>query len=110
MLQLQHDEAGSREAFRQGAEAKRSLDGQQVAVLSVNIGYDHLSKGDLPGAEQQFRRAIEKAPEMAKAHQGLADVLRKRGQLSTADRELRLAEELQTKIRAPMINLQMGSR
>jgi Tfp pilus assembly protein PilF len=110
VLQLLHDEVGSREAFWKGAEANQRLEGQRAAVFRVNTGYDHLTKGDLPGAEQQFLQAIEKAPEMAKAHQGLADVLRKRGQLAAADRELRLAEELLAKIQAAMINKQMGSQ
>ena len=81
-----------------------------VAGSLHNLASVLQARGDLAGAEQQFRRAIEKAPETSKAHRGLADVLRKRGQIVAANRELKLAEELQAKSRAAAISLQMGGR
>jgi Tfp pilus assembly protein PilF len=97
VLRVQGDEAGSREAFRRGAEVKKRREEEQAAVFSINTGYDQLARGDLAAAEQHFRTAIAKVPDISKAHRGLAEVLRKKGQAPAANRELRLAEELEAK-------------
>jgi Tfp pilus assembly protein PilF len=94
---MQGDEPGSREAFRRGAEVKKQREDEQAAVFTVNIGYDQLTRGSLAAAEQHFRSAIARVPDMSKAHRGLAEVLRKKGQTAAANRELRLAGELEAR-------------
>jgi len=65
--------------------------------LKLNAGIESLARGDLITAEKQLRNAIALAPDASRAHRGLAEVLRKRGQPAAADRELREAENLESK-------------
>ncbi len=104
MLHAEGDETGSKEAFERGAEVKKRIEARQAAVFNLTAGLQSFARGDLPAAERQFRQAIAAAPDAAKAHRGLADVLRKRGQIAAADRELRAAENLEAKASSPFPN------
>src|SRR5262249_41854537 len=52
-------------------------------------------RGDLVGAEAEFRRAVELKPDRAEPHNGLGNVLRDRGDNAGAEAEYRRAVELE---------------
>jgi tetratricopeptide (TPR) repeat protein len=64
------------------AAAMQSLPPAQRATQYVQLGYDYLSQGLLPEAEQEFQSAITSDPKSATAYAGLAQV---REQSATAD-------------------------
>ena len=64
------------------AASMQSLPPAQRATQYVQLGYDYLSQGLLPEAEQEFHSAIASDPTSAAAHAGLAQV---REQSATAD-------------------------
>ncbi len=64
------------------AAAMQSLPPAQRAAQYIQLGYDYLSQGLLPEAEQEFQSAIASDPKSATAYAGLAQV---REQSATAD-------------------------
>jgi tetratricopeptide (TPR) repeat protein len=56
------------------AAAMQSLPPAQRATQYVQLGYDYLSQGLLPEAEQEFHSAIASDPKSATAYAGLAQV------------------------------------
>jgi tetratricopeptide (TPR) repeat protein len=58
-----------------------------------NLGSSRGQAGDVRGAEEAFRRAINADPSYAPAHYNLALLLRKQGRYDEADREFWLAVE-----------------
>ena len=64
------------------AAAMQSLPPAQRATQYIQLGYDYLSQGLLPEAEQEFHSAIASDPKSATAYAGLAQV---REQSATSD-------------------------
>ena len=59
------------------------------------LGAALVEKGDLEGAERQFREAVRLEPNNASAHRGLAFALREKGDLDGAEKEEREAARLE---------------
>ena len=68
-------------------------DSQQALHFAGLIDAD---SGNLPQAEAHFRRLIAVAPQLASAHQNLANVLVKQGQHDEANEQRKIAETLQS--------------
>jgi Tfp pilus assembly protein PilF len=95
ILRVQGDTEGSKAAFADAARVKKVKEGEQAATFNINTGLDNLSKGKLDIAEQQFRMAIQAAPQVARAHRGLAEVLERGGKKAAAAREFAIARDLE---------------
>jgi TolB-like protein/Flp pilus assembly protein TadD len=94
---LSHDMMPSSESARKGrtaAEKALELDdslGQAYAALAhIKFFYDW----DIPGAEAQYKMALERSPNSAVAHQWYGVLLMATGRFDEADQQMRAALEL----------------
>jgi TolB-like protein/DNA-binding winged helix-turn-helix (wHTH) protein/Tfp pilus assembly protein PilF len=82
--------AKARTAATSALELDDSLAEAHNALAAVKVDYDW----DWPGAEREFRRAIELNPGYATAHQWYAELLSQIGRHDEALAEIKLAEQL----------------
>jgi TolB-like protein/DNA-binding winged helix-turn-helix (wHTH) protein/Tfp pilus assembly protein PilF len=82
--------AKARTAATKALELDDSLAEAHNALAAVKVDYDW----DWPGAEREFRRAIELNPGYATAHQWYAELLSQIGRHEEALAEIKLAEQL----------------
>ncbi len=82
--------ARARAAAAKALELDDSLAEAHNALAAVKVDYDW----DWPGAEREFRRAIELNPGYATAHQWYAELLSQIGRHEEALAEIKLAEQL----------------
>ncbi len=109
ILRVRGDLEGSRKAFAEGARVKKQKEGEQAAMFNVNTGLKNLRDGKLEVATQQLRAAIAAAPQPARAHRGLAEALERKGERSEAEKQRKLADELElTAPRAQSIGVVRG--
>ena len=80
----------ARTAAAKALELDESLAEAHNALAAVKVDYDW----DWPGAEREFRRAIELNPGYATAHQWYAELLAQIGRNEEALAEIKLAEQL----------------
>lgn len=80
----------AREAAAKALELDDTLAEAHNALAAVKVDYDW----DWPGAESEFRRAIELNPGYATAHQWYAELLSQLGRHEEALSEIKLAQQL----------------
>jgi len=90
LLPAQEAFANARAAATKALELDDSLAEAHNALAAVKVDYDW----DWPGAEREFRLAIELNPGYATAHQWYAELLSQIGRHEEALAEIKLAEQL----------------
>ncbi len=78
ILKRQGDDAGSRAMAARAAQIQREKRSQQAAAQYLSAGAERLEKGDLAGAEQQFRLALASAPNWDQAKRYLEETERRK--------------------------------
>src|SRR5690349_13046578 len=94
LLSLVAVRSGSADVALERAKRAVALDRKNPAYLNT-LGIACSEHGDLPGAEQAFRRAVKLKPEFAEAHYNLGKALRDQDQLESALQEYRRAHALE---------------
>jgi len=96
--------AGSADVAIERAKRAIALDRRNPGYFNT-LGIACSEHGDLPGAEQAFRRAAKLKPEFAEAHYNLAKTLRDQDQLESALQEYRRAYALEPRAVATQLGL-----
>ncbi len=71
--------------------AQQAADGSDNAELNVELGMLLLESDNARAAAGRFRRALDREPDLAKAHAGLADAYAKSGEFAPAISEMKHA-------------------
>ena len=93
--------AGAVEPPQTAVPRKAGTNGQ-AATTANNRGEKDLLNGNLDAAIQEFRSAIQKSPDFARAHYGLAWALRAQGNLTEARAEFSRAHQLDPGLQEPV--------
>lgn len=87
--------------LQKAADLDTGFADKSAATIATIHGEQDAQSGNLDAAIQEFRTAIQKSPELARAHYGLAKALRARGDLQQAGAEFNKAHELDPSIEVP---------
>lgn len=71
----------------------------QSAVFATGVGIKHLEHGNLDKAIEQFKKAVDLAPDYARAHYHLGIALQRKGDEAAAREAFRRARELDPRLR-----------
>jgi len=97
---LGDSDAAASEA-RAGQRIQKETTGLQAAALATSSGRRLLNAGELDGAIEQFRSAINSSPNFAQAHYQLAMALERKGEKEESASEFRKAAELDSRLAPP---------
>ncbi len=87
--------------LQKSADLDSHFANKAAATIAAIHGEQDAQSGNLDAAIQEFRTAIQKSPELARAHYGLAKALRAKGDLQQATAEFAKAHELDPSLGVP---------